>query len=68
MTKQPKTKNHGCIAIIGFLILISIALKTLLYVTDWIEVILSEPIVYYGIPIVLFAILYIKTKNHEKEK
>lgn len=61
MEKQT-TKNYGCIAGIGMLILVFIVLNIYVYVSDIIEVILSNPIVIYGIPIVFLLILYIRSQ------
>lgn len=66
--KQQDTKNNGCVVIIGLLLILFVALFLIMKVTDIIGVVLSYPIVYFGIPIFFLIILYIKSKNHDSKK
>ena len=57
----------GCFAVVVVFILIFIVLSVFMNITDFIGKILSCPVVYYGIPIVLFILLYYSNKRSDEE-
>jgi len=59
--------TKGCFGLIVIFILIFIILSIFMSVMDFIGVILSYPIVYYGIPVVLFVFLYYSNKKRNDE-
>lgn len=61
-----KSKNYGCLHLIGVAFVFYLILFLINTVTDYAIDILSNPFINYGIPVVLLLLLYIKSEREKK--
>jgi hypothetical protein len=66
--KQGETKNYGCLAGLGFLLVFYFFLKFLVVADSIITKVLSNPLINYGVPVVILIIIIIKSINENKKK
>lgn len=66
--QEKETKNYGCVPVIIFLVIAYAVLSLLVRTTDTLGKILENPFINYGIPVFILFIIYLRTKNDDKEK
>lgn len=65
---EQKQKNYGCLAGIGFLILFYVLLKFLVVADSIITKVLSNPLVNYGLPVLILIVIIVKSTNDKKKE
>lgn len=65
---EQKQKNYGCLAGIIFLILFYVLLNFLVVADSIITKVLSNPLVNYGVPVLILIVIIVKSTNDKKKE
>ncbi len=61
-------KNYSCLAVIVFCIVGYVALSILFELTEWLGKLLENPVINYGIPVVILIVIWMGNRSDKKDE